>query len=323
MGNLTWAAVIISAITILILVVNNDYLKPMLAKHCVVPVPIELIAVVTGTLISRYAYLPETYDVRTIGDIPTGFPSFDLPSFELMPKLLLNGFTVSMVSYTVSVSMALIFAQKFKYEIDFNQEFLAMGSGNLVGSFFSCIPFAASLSRSNIQMSVGGRTQIASVISCTILAIVLLWVGPFFEPLPRVSCVDYATELNFKRNSNLQCVLASIIVVSLKGMLMQMKQFLEFWRLSRLDAFVWMATFLSVVFVAIDIGLAVGIALSLSSIFIRGMKPYTCLLGSVPKTDFYLDVKRYKSVSVVRNKTAERTHFEISPSVSCNFRRKN
>lgn len=196
MGNVTWAAVIISAITILILVVNNDYLKPMLSKHCVIPVPIELIAIVTGTLISQYAYLPATYGVQAIGDIPTGFPSFDLPAFELMPRLLLDGFTVSMVSYTVSVSMALIFAQKFKYEIDFNQELLAMGGGNVVGSFFSCIPMAASLSRSNIQMSVGGRTQIASVISCSILAIVLLWIGPFFELLPRVS-PNYPTELYF------------------------------------------------------------------------------------------------------------------------------
>lgn len=78
---------------------------------------------------------------------------------------------------------------------------------------------------------------------------------------------------------------------------MQVKQFFEFWRLSRLDAFVWLATFLTVIIVAIDIGLAVGIALSLTCIFIRGMKPYTCLLGNVPKTDFYLDISRYKAVS--------------------------
>lgn len=78
---------------------------------------------------------------------------------------------------------------------------------------------------------------------------------------------------------------------------MQVNQFFEFWRLSRLDAFVWLATFLTVIIVAIDIGLAVGIALSLTCIFIRGMKPYTCLLGNVPKTDFYLDINRYKAVS--------------------------
>lgn len=91
-----------------------------------------------------------------------------------------------------------------------------------------------------------------------------------------------------------QCVLASVIVVSLKGMLLQVHQFFDFWRLSRLDAFVWLATFATVVLVAIDIGLAIGIALSVACIFIRGMKPYTCLLGHVPRTDLYLDVSRYK-----------------------------
>lgn len=70
---------------------------------------------------------------------------------------------------------------------------------NVVGSFFSCMPVSASLSRSLIQQTVGGRTQIASVISCTVLLIILLWIGPFFEPLPR-------------------SVLASIIIVSINAL---------------------------------------------------------------------------------------------------------
>lgn len=96
-----------------------------------------------------------------------------------------------------------------------------------------------------------------------------------------------------------KCVLASVIVVALKGMLWQAKDCLAFWKISRLDAFVWMTTFLTVVIVAIDIGLVVGIVLSLACIFIRGMKPYVCLLGNVAKTDFYLDINRYKSVRIL------------------------
>lgn len=103
-----------------------------------------------------------------------------------MSELLLSGFTIAMVSYTVSVSMALIFAKKSNYDIDFNQELLAMGGANVVGSFLSCFPLAASLSRSTIQETVGGRTQVASLISCSILMFVLLWIGPFFEALPKV-----------------------------------------------------------------------------------------------------------------------------------------
>lgn len=75
-----------------------------------------------------------------------------MPDFGLSKQLFMDGFIISMVSYTVSVSMALIFAQKLNYEIDFNQELLAMGASNVFGSFFSCLPLSASLSRSAIQV---------------------------------------------------------------------------------------------------------------------------------------------------------------------------
>lgn len=77
---------------------------------------------------------------------------------------------------------------------------------------------------------------------------------------------------------------------------MQMGAFVTFLKLSKLDALVWIVTFLTVVFVSIDIGLLVGIATSLITIFVLNFKPYTCLLGSVPQTDLYLDVNRYKGV---------------------------
>lgn len=110
-----------------------------------------------------------------------------MPQLELVKAVGVDSFIIAMVSYTISVSMALIFAQKLNYEIDFNQELLAMGAGNIAGSFFSCMPFSASLSRSAIQESSGGKTQLASLVSCGILTFVLLWIGPFFQDLPRVS----------------------------------------------------------------------------------------------------------------------------------------
>jgi branched-subunit amino acid permease len=60
-----------------------------------------------------------------------------------------------------------------------------------VGSFFSCMPITASLSRSLVQETVGGKTQLTSLISCLILLAVMLWIGPFFEPLPRVNIYKY------------------------------------------------------------------------------------------------------------------------------------
>lgn len=109
-----------------------------------------------------------------------------MPDLDLSKHLLLDGFIIAVVSYTITVSIALTFAQRLNYEIDFNQELLALGASNLCGSFFSCLPLSASLSRSTVQVLAGGRTQITSIVSCSILAFVLLWIGPFFEVLPKV-----------------------------------------------------------------------------------------------------------------------------------------
>lgn len=213
-------AVVISVVSIVILILNNEVLKPILSKKTTIPLPIELIVVIVGTVLSSTLNFEENYSVSTIGDIPTGFPEPETPSISLAKELIIDGFVIAIVSYTISVSMGLILAQKSNYEINFNQELLAMGAGNIFGSFFSCMPFAASLSRSYIQHTTGGKTQVASIVSCGILAVVLLWVAPIFEPLPR-ACI------------------ASIIVVALKGLLWQVKQFFGFWKLSKLDACLW------------------------------------------------------------------------------------
>lgn len=57
----------------------------------------------------------------------------------------------------------------------------------MFGAFFGCGPIAASLARSLIQEAVGGVTQMTTVISCALLLLVLLFVGPVFETLPNVS----------------------------------------------------------------------------------------------------------------------------------------
>ncbi|KAF2888237.1 hypothetical protein ILUMI_17936 [Ignelater luminosus] len=274
------AAVTVSAIFIIVMVINNEVLKPWLAKKTRIPFPIELVAVTVGTAISHCLNLHDQYGISIVGHIPTGFPTPDLPAFSLLPKVALDAFVITMVSYTITMSMALIFAQKLHYEVDANQELFALSWSNCFGSFFSCMPITASLSRSLIQQQVGGITQLASVVSCGILLVILLWIGPLFEELPR-------------------CVLASIIVVALKKMILQFTSLKTYWRLSKWDTLVWLVTFLTTVFIGIDVGLVAGILTSMLSIFAQGYLPYSCLLGVLPKTDLYLDLKRYKGTEEV------------------------
>ena len=153
--------------------------------------------------------------------------------------------------------MAKIFAAKFGYRVDGNQEMLGevkqtkgererkcltdryynnslQGASNIFGSFFMSMPSGASMSRSAVQVkgdlfsfclcgksnarehqvSVGGRTQLTSAVSVSFLSVVILFAGPLFATLPKA-------------------VLSSIIVVALKGMLLQYHDFKKFWSKSK------------------------------------------------------------------------------------------
>ncbi|XP_066971274.1 prestin-like isoform X2 [Macrobrachium rosenbergii] len=268
------AVVLISLVCIAMLVVNNEILKPRVQKYTKLPIPMELIVVVLGTVASYYGDFHGRYDVRVVGEVPTGLPSPSLPSFELLQDVLVTGLIIGVVGYTSSFSMAKIFSKRHGYTIDGTQEFYAHGASNVFGSFFSCGPIAASLSRSLIQEAVGSVTLLTAFISCVFILLILLFIGPLFETLPN-------------------CVLSSIIVVSLKGLFLQMKELKTLWALSRSDAFIWLATFGGSVILDIDYGLLVGVLASMLVLLLKSQRPTTACLGQIPNTDLYLDVSLY------------------------------
>lgn len=135
---------------------------------------------------------------------------------------------------------------------------------------------AASLSRSVIQEQTGGKTQIASVVSASLILVLLLWIGPFFETLPK-------------------CVLSGVIIVALKSMFMQVKDLQRFAKQSKLEALVWLVTFFAVVLIDIDVGLLLGILVSLSVLYFKGFKNYANVLGVVQNTELYVDVETHKN----------------------------
>lgn len=269
---------LVSGIIIGMMVVVNEFVKPWMSKKCRFPIPVELMAVVGGTAVSYFMGLGPNYDVTLVGHIPTGLPVPSVPPLALLRLVAVDAIAIAIVSYSIVMSMALIFAKKHGYEVSANQELMAMGLSNITGSIFSCIPIACSLSRSLVQEQTGGQTQVASVVSAGLILIVLLWIGPFFETLPR-------------------CVLGAVIVVALKGMFMQFKDLKKFYKEDRLEGLTWLCTFLSVVLIDIDIGLFCGIIMSIIALYLKGWKSYSSVLGVIPGTGIYVDITTHKSVS--------------------------
>lgn len=77
-------------------------------------------------------------------------------------------------------------------------------------------------------------------------------------------------------------------------MLVQVTEFPRFKKKSQMDGFVWLATFLTVVIVSIDIGLLVGIIFSIMSILCNSLQAHICILGNIPNTDLFLDIARFE-----------------------------
>lgn len=90
--------------------------------------PAELLAVVGGTLASFLLDLGPAYAVHLVGNIPLGLPMPEMPPTPLLWKVALDAIPVTIVSYSVTVSMAMILAKKQNYEVRPNQELLAMVS---------------------------------------------------------------------------------------------------------------------------------------------------------------------------------------------------
>ena len=56
---------------------------------------------------------------------------------------------------------------------------------NLSGSFFKCFTSAGALARSAVFESSGGNSQLVTVISSSIVFLVLVWIAPILETLPK------------------------------------------------------------------------------------------------------------------------------------------
>ncbi|SDS43526.1 sulfate permease, SulP family [Polaribacter sp. KT25b] len=242
--------------------------------------PNALIVVVLGIIIMKY-FGKSFNDVSIVKDIPSGLPGFGIPEFDLdqIKELLPIAFTLVMVGYleTISIGKSLE-AKQDEYRIRANQELIALGLSNMVGSFFKAYPVASSFSRSAINQESGAKTGMAALISVIMVVITLLFLTPLFYHLPKT-------------------VLAAIIIVAVFG-LINFKEAAFLWRANNLDFWLMLSTFLATLLLGIEYGIMVGVGLSLIVLIYRTSRPYVTELGKVPGSNFYRNKNRFEEVII-------------------------
>ena len=241
-------------------------------------IPNALLVVVVGILTIRY-FGDEFSDVAIVKDIPSGLPSFSFPEMDIsqIKELLPIALTLVMVGYleTISIGKSLE-AKQDEYKLRPNQELIALGLSNIIGSWFKAYPSTSSFSRSAINQESGATTGMASLVSVVIVLLTLLFLTPLFYHLPKT-------------------VLAAIIIVAVFG-LVNIKEAIFLWKANNLDFWLLVITFFSTLLFGIEYGIMIGVGLSLIILIFRTSRPYVAELGKVPDSDFYRNRERFNEV---------------------------
>ncbi|XP_078305880.1 solute carrier family 26 member 10-like isoform X4 [Panthera onca] len=261
------AELTISALSLALLVPVKE-LNVRFRDKLPTPIPGEIVMVLLASVLCFTSSLDTRYNVQIVGLLPGGFPQPHLPDLAELPRILADSLPIALVTFAVSASLASIYADKYSYTIDSNQELLAHGISNLISSLFSCFPNSATLATTSLLVDAGGNTQLAGLFSCIVVLSVLLWLGPFFYYLPKA-------------------VLACINISSMRQMFFQMQELPQLWRISRMDFAVWMVTWVAVVILSVDLGLAVGVVFSMMTVVCRTQRVQCLALGLAEGTELY------------------------------------
>ncbi|XP_033011439.1 anion exchange transporter isoform X1 [Lacerta agilis] len=258
-------ALLLSVLSIVILVLVKELNEKFKGKIKVV-LPIDLVLIVATSAACYYADMENNYGMKVVGHIPEGIPLPRSPPMNILPEVVTEAFGVALVGYVASLALAQASAKKFNYSVDDNQEFLAHGLSNVIPSFFFCIPSAAAMGRTALLFSTGAKTQVACLISCILVLVVIYAVGPMLYWLP-------------------MCVLASIIVVGLKGMLVQFRDLKKYWNVDKIDWSIWVSTYIFTICFAANVGLLYGVVCTILIVVFRFPRATTLSLKHMKEVE--------------------------------------
>src|SRR5690606_32758151 len=124
-----------------------------------------------------------------VGEIPARLPSLALPGFDggLVADLLPTAVVIAMVGFLESVAVAKVYARRNRYEIEPNQERLALGAANVASGVFGGYPVTGGFSRTAVNANAGARTPLASVVTAALVLVVLAALTPLFHDLPQAT----------------------------------------------------------------------------------------------------------------------------------------
>eukprot|EP01114_Cavostelium_apophysatum_P014021 TRINITY_DN3522_c0_g1_i1.p1 TRINITY_DN3522_c0_g1~~TRINITY_DN3522_c0_g1_i1.p1 ORF type:complete len:996 (-),score=239.21 TRINITY_DN3522_c0_g1_i1:49-3036(-) len=242
-----------------------------------IPVPSTLIVVAVGTLIVGTAKL----DVPIVGTIPRGLPAPKLPSINQSDfvSLIQSTILISLVGFMESISVAKILASKHKRPLRENQEFIALGITNMVGSCFRCYPTAGALGRTAVNEDAGAKTQMSGVFSVVIVTGTLLFLTPAFYYLP---------------NAILAAIIWNAVIP-----IIDLREAAFLWASNKRELVLLLLAFFLTLIFGVEVGVLTSVAADLVLIIYMASRPNTEVLGRLPGTIIYRNIEKFPEAITV------------------------
>lgn len=280
-NDINFPTVILSAISIVSLLIFKRYLTPVLRKLGLSESTSSMLGksgpvlVVIATTSCVGVFSLDSLGIKIVGDINNHLPIIPVEYFTLdnMIDLLPGAFLISIVGFVGSVSVAQSFAAKRKQKINPNQELVGLGLANLGAAFSGSFPVTGGFSRSVVNVSAGATTPMAGILTGLLMLFTLLFLTPLFYYLPTA-------------------VLASCIITSILQ-LIDFKEFTRLYHFSKQEALGLLATFFVVLLISMETGIIVGVSLSLLFFLWHTSHPHIAVVGRLPGTEHFRNVKRF------------------------------
>lgn len=246
--------------------------------HLRIPGPV-LVVVVAVILSAIFDF--KGLGMAVVGDVPQGLPAFSLPALWQLPldKIVFGSAAVFLVSFGSGIVTARSFGARTGEEVDANQELIGLGAANIAPGLFGSFPISMSDSRTAINLSTGGVSQMAGLVSAATLIAGLVFLHKALGILPLPA-------------------LAAILASAAIG-LIDVQELRKIWRISRMEfVFALIAMWGAISFGVLN-GVIVAIAATLVYLLRKTMFPRESFLGRIDGRDGFFDLARFPEARAV------------------------
>ncbi|WP_026029028.1 SulP family inorganic anion transporter [Vibrio sp. V08_P9A1T1] len=160
-------------------------------------VPVQLVALVGVTLVSVLLF--DSEEIRRIGVIPAGLPSFVIPTFnaEMFTTMVIDALVLGTLGCIDTLLTAVIGDSLTRKEHDSDKELRGQGLANMIAGLLGALPGAGATMGTVTNIQVGARSPLSGVVRALVLALVVLVAGGLTEPIPMAVLAGIAVYVGF------------------------------------------------------------------------------------------------------------------------------